>query len=101
MILRLYGRGRVVLPGEPQWDELWPHFDPLPGARQIIAAEIDLVQTSCGYVVPLFDYAGQRDIYPRWCQAKGGEEGLRQYRREKNHRSLDGLPTPLQLREQD
>jgi Pyridoxamine 5'-phosphate oxidase len=93
-ILRLYGKGFAVLPGTAEWDVYAPHFTILPSTRQIIAADIDLVQTSCGFGVPLYEYAGERDIHFEWA-AKKGEQGLREYVSEKNMLSLDGLPTDL------
>ncbi|WP_199615255.1 pyridoxamine 5'-phosphate oxidase family protein [Paenibacillus alkalitolerans] len=97
-ILRLYGTGSVILPGSAEWDALYPLFPPLQGARQIISIDVHKVQTSCGYAVPLMSYSGDRDTLRRWAEQKG-EEGLKQYRREKNSASLDGLPTPLGLGE--
>lgn len=96
-ILRLYGKGFTVLPDMDDWGTYAPHFPIMPGVRQIIVANIDLVQTSCGYGVPLYDYAGEREIHRVWAEKKG-PEGLREYIREKNVRSLDGLPTDLCLR---
>ena len=93
-IMRLFGRGEAVLPSSPLWDELFPLFEPLPGARQIILIDVSQVQTSCGFAVPNYKYVGQRDTLNRWAEAKG-EEGLAEYRRQKNTRSIDGLPTPL------
>lgn len=93
-ILRLYGRGEVVLPGGPLWEELRPLFPDHPGARQIVVAEISRVQTSCGFAVPLMTYTGQRDTLIRWAESRG-PEALVAYRQEKNVRSIDGLPTPL------
>lgn len=95
-VLRLYGSGTVVLPESPDWGELYPLFPPLPGARQIIAVDVHKVQTSCGYAVPFMDYGGERETLQRWALQKG-EDGLEQYRLEKNSRSIDGLPTPLGL----
>jgi hypothetical protein len=92
-ILRLYGRGAVVLPGTPRWAAMAGEFPTYPGGRQIIAAEITGVQTSCGYGVPLMEFAGQRDTLCRWAEAKG--EALPSYRQEKNAKSIDGLPAPL------
>ena len=92
-ILRLYGTGRVVLPTSTDWATLRPHFPIMPGARQIIVADIDRVQTSCGMAVPLLDYAGPRDNLHIWAAAKG-EDGLAAYRDEKNRTSTDGLPAP-------
>ena len=91
-IVRLYGNGSVILPGTSAWAELADRFPSHPGSRQIIAAEITRVQTSCGYGVPLMDYAGQRDTLLRWAEAKG--EALSLYRQEKNTRSIDGLAAP-------
>lgn len=93
-ILRLYGRGRTILPGSAEWEQYSADFTVFPGARQIILADIDLVQTSCGYGVPLYEYLGERDIYSKWVGNKG-PEGLETYKREKNLVSLDGLPTKL------
>jgi hypothetical protein len=96
-ILRLYGRGRVLRRGgSPYADLLASEFagaEPI-GARQIVRLDVDLVQTSCGFGVPLFDYRGERPTMARWAEAKG-EAGLQAYRREKNVRSIDGLPTGL------
>lgn len=93
-ILRLYGKGFAVLPGSSEWDEYAPHFTIYPSTRQIIIAEIDLVQTSCGFGVPLFEYKGERDIHFEWAEKKGSD-GLQEYIKEKNLVSLDGLPTDL------
>lgn len=93
-IVRLYGQGRTILRDTPEWDELFPLFPDLLGARQIIAANIDRVFTSCGYAVPFYDYKGERDTLMRWAENKGND-GLVEYRKEKNSASIDGLPTPL------
>jgi hypothetical protein len=93
-ILRLYGSGETLLPSSAGWDELHPLFERYPGARQIIAADISLVQTSCGFAVPRYEYVGQRDTLIKWAVAKG-DESVEAYQQEKNSRSLDGLPTAL------
>ena len=97
-IMRLYGKGFAVLPGSDDWEIYAPHFTIYPSTRQIIVADIDLVQTSCGFGVPLFDYKGERDIHFEWAEKKG-KKGLREYVLEKNLKSLDGLPSDLGLRE--
>jgi hypothetical protein len=93
-ILRLYGKGFVVLQGTPEWEKYSPQFTLYPSTRQIVIADIDLVQTSCGFGVPMFDYKGERDIHFEWAEKKG-EEGLKNYILENNLKSLDGLPTNL------
>ncbi len=94
LILRLYGRGRVVRRQDAEWAELRPHFAALPGERQIIVLDINAVQTSCGYAVPTYTYIGERDTLARWAEKKGAV-GLLDYWREKNQVSIDGLPTDL------
>lgn len=96
-ILRLYGRGTSLPRATSDYTSLlasaFDNQEPL-GARQIVRIAIDLVQTSCGYGVPLFDYAGERETLRRWAEHKG-ETGLEEYWRLKNASSIDGLPTGL------
>jgi len=93
-IMRLYGHGYTVLPGDAEWEELSANFTLVLATRQIIVADIDKVQTSCGFSVPYYTYDGERDHAEKWAQNKG-EAGLEAYKTEKNRISLDGLPTAL------
>lgn len=93
-ILRLYGQGRTILPGDAGWGDMAQYFHLQLATRQIIVAEIDKVQTSCGFSVPLYEYLGERDHAEKWALSKGAE-GLEAYKAEKNRISLDGLPTSL------
>ena len=92
MILRLYGRAKVIHKNEPQWESLYAAFTPIPGARQIFDLDIDLVQTSCGMAVPYFEFTGDRELLNNWAIKKGGS-GIRDYWNEKNQVSIDGKPT--------
>jgi len=98
VILRLYGTATVIHQGDAEWRELVSLFPPLPGARQIFDVALDLVQTSCGMAVPTFSYEADRTMLNEVAERKG-EEGLRQYRKEKNQFSLDGIPTHIVERE--
>ncbi|QLE41913.1 pyridoxamine 5'-phosphate oxidase family protein [Nostoc sp. C052] len=93
-ILRLYGQGTTILPSSPDWDSLYSLFLPIPGTRQIIVADIEKIQTSCGFGIPLYEYQGQRQTLVNWASKKG-EEGVREYQQQKNLVSIDGLATPL------
>ena len=97
LILRLYGRGRVIRRHTPEYEAIlaseFASIEPA-GARQMIMLHVDRVQTSCGYGVPLFECVSERDTLDRWAQAKG-EAGLEEYRRLKNARSIDGLDPGL------
>lgn len=96
-ILRLYGQGVSHRHDSSRFGELLTdHFDgdaPL-GARKIVELQVEVVQTSCGYGVPEFDYVGERAVLDDWAEKKG-EDGIQAYWREKNVISMDGLPTGL------
>jgi len=94
LILRLYGSARVIHRHDCDWNTCYSLFKPLPGARQIFDMKVDLVQTSCGMGVPLFDFAGDRMQLIDWATRKG-DTGLKQYWEEKNRTSLDGKPTHI------
>jgi len=94
MILRLYGRGRTVLPADAEFATLRPRFADLPGERQIIVLDVERVQTSCGYAVPRMDNPRHRDTLVRWAEKKG-PEGIVDYQQQKNVLSIDGLPAPV------
>jgi hypothetical protein len=96
-ILRLYGDGRIVLPGAPEWDELAANF-PATGygsnaasQRAIIVVDLNRIADSCGYAVPIMELVDERDVLVRHDQRKTPEE-LSAYRAEKNMVSIDGLP---------
>lgn len=93
-ILRLYGKGYTVLPGDDEWVGLSRNFTTLPATRQIILADIYKVKTSCGFGVPFYEYRSERDQAIEWAKNKG-PEGLKAYKKEKNLVSLDGLPAPI------
>jgi hypothetical protein len=92
VILRLYGQGRSLMRGTPGYAALVPKFEDVPGARQIVRLSVDLVQTSCGMGVPLFDYKQERGSLVRYWTAQG-IDNLRKYWGLKNMKSIDGLPT--------
>lgn len=91
LILRIYGRGRPVLPQDPDWDELAANFTLLPGTRQIFDVAVASVQTSCGWGVPVMTLKKERETMVKWHVQKDPEEWVRTY--QKRDRSIDGLPT--------
>ena len=93
-ILRLYGRGSVICPGEPDWDIYSDRFPALPGRRSIILMKIESAQKSCGYAVPVMEFKNERQALVKWAQNKG-LDGLERYWEDKNQVSVDGLPSGL------
>ena len=94
LILRLYGHGEVVRPGDARWNDLIARFTPMPGMRQIVLQHIESVQTSCGFAVPRFELVEDRQKLIEWSEKKG-EDGLAEYCAKKNRVSIDGMPTGL------
>jgi hypothetical protein len=99
-IVRLHGRGEVVVPADPRFERLLASCDfdgpaVAEARRAIVLVEVSRVSDSCGYGVPLMRYEGQRPHMDAWAAKKmrvGGSEALAEYQREKNATSLDGLP---------
>jgi Pyridoxamine 5'-phosphate oxidase len=90
-IVRLQGSGRVVMPDDGEWAELAGQFPPMPGVRSVIVLEADRISDSCGYGVPLFEFAGHRKQLTDWAEKKG-PDGVTEYQAKKNRESVDGLP---------
>jgi len=98
-IMRLYGTGTSVGWEKAEFEDLISQYYggviPL-GTRQIVRLNFDLVQTSCGYGVPLFDYKGDRAAIENWHDNKG-PDGIKSYWEQENLSSIDGLPTSLKV----
>jgi hypothetical protein len=93
-IMRIFGAGRVARPGSADFERLIGLFPEIPGVRQIMVIDIDEAQTSCGYAVPQYELVRERPTLVKWAE-KQGDEGLQDYWRRKNVKSIDGLPTGI------
>ena len=94
LVLRAYGKAKVIHPRAKEWPDRFSLFPSLPGARQILDVEVDLVMTSCGFGVPLFDYVCQRETLQRWGEKKG-PEGVHEFWEKRNQLSIDDRPTRI------
>ena len=72
------GRARSVVPGPPR-------------ARAVVVVEVERIADSCGYAVPLYDYAGERDLLDQWAGRKD-EAAMAADRAKRNSKGIDGLP---------
>jgi Pyridoxamine 5'-phosphate oxidase len=80
-VVRLHGRGEVLPvpdPGER-------------GVRAVIRVTLDRISDACGYGVPLMEFVGIRPQRDLWL-ARRGPDAVRDYVRERNAASIDGLP---------
>ena len=96
LILRIYAHGRAVLPQDDRWNELAAHFTILPGTRQIFEFDVDSVQTSCGWGVPLMTFDRESQTLKKYA-SKYSEAELLVYQHNRT-KSIDGLPVRLQDR---
>ena len=93
-IMRLYGRGRAIHPGDGEWNEYLAMFPAEPGVRQIMVIEVEAAMTSCGYGVPRFDGIEERDTLRKYWQSRPSDAAVK-YQQDKNLESIDGLPTGI------
>ncbi|MFW5924860.1 MAG: pyridoxamine 5'-phosphate oxidase family protein [Myxococcota bacterium] len=90
-ILRLYGRGEVLEPGDDGFDALHARFPSYDSVRAILRVHVTRITDSCGFGVPRYTFEGERRQLHDWADRKGAD-GLRNYQLEKNTESIDGLP---------
>ena len=96
LILRIYGKGRAVLPQDDEWDIVSHSFTILPGTRQIFLIGVDSVQESCGWGVPFMRLEKPRDTLARYHEQNETPERLAKIAT--RTQSIDGLPVRVQDR---
>ncbi len=90
LILRLYGRGKPVLPQDDGWKELAGHFNILPGTRQIFDIAIENVQSSCGWGVPQMELKSERETLIKYHRQADPDAWME--KTAGRNKSIDGLP---------
>lgn len=93
-IMRLYGRGRAIHPGDDRWSEYLGRFPAAPGVRQIMEIDVESAMTSCGYGVPRREGLEERDTLRKYWASRG-DHAAEKYQQDKNLESIDGLPTGI------
>lgn len=90
-IIRVYGRGTHLVPGNPHFEDLLTAFPPHQNIRSIIRIGATRVADSCGFGVPEMTFVGQRSRLARWGEGKTHDQ-IETYKRDNNTVSIDGLP---------
>ena len=90
LILRIYGKGRPVLPADPEWEQLSANFNLLPGTRQIFDIAVQSVQTSCGWGVPVMELEKERQTLVKYHAQSDPEKWAKKMSQRTT--SIDGLP---------
>jgi len=91
VIVRLHGRGTVVLPGEAAYEEVVALHLEHPSTRAVVVVDVERVSDSCGYGVPVMSFVEERDLL-RLSAEKKGPVGMESYWAHHNAASIDGLP---------
>ena len=94
LILRLYGKAKIYHENDKEYIKYSSLFEDFVGARQIIEMDVNLVQNSCGYAVPFMDFKAERSQL-KDSDNKKGREGIKQYWKDKNSKSIDGYDTEM------
>jgi hypothetical protein len=94
LILRLYGQAAIYHPRDREFQEYIGLFEENVGSRQIVEMKVDLVQTSCGYAVPIMEFKEERSVLDQWAK-KQGKDRIEKYWGEKNVESIDGFQTNI------
>ncbi len=90
-IVRLHGTGDVIDAEHSEFETIRAMFGEIAGLRSFIRVRCTRISDSCGYGVPRYKFLDNRNQLPDWCDRKG-PEGVSEYIRSKNDRSIDGLP---------
>jgi Pyridoxamine 5'-phosphate oxidase len=100
-IVRVHGRGEPVFRDDPRFPELLARFaNPgQPSVRAIVVVTAEQVSDSCGYKVPMLEYAGDRSTHTDFFGRKSDDEFAAYCaKKDFNGSSIDGLPAlPLPL----
>lgn len=100
-IIRLHGRGRIVWPADPEFEDLLARgelhglTDVVQARRAIVIVDVERISKSCGYGVPLMEFSAERnhfDLAKRKRLRTMGSDELRTFQARRNAASLDGLP---------
>ena len=94
LIMRIYARGRAVLPQDDDWNALVAHFTILPGTRQIFVFAVDSVQDSCGWGVPFMTFDRERQTLSKYHAQQVEADRLAKIAERTT--SIDGLPVRAQ-----
>lgn len=91
LILRIYGKARVMQFDEPGFDAELARFPGFERARNIVFVDIESVADSCGWGVPFYEFKGEREQLKRAIDHYSREDWVER-RYTSNAKSIDGLP---------
>ncbi|MDX8367228.1 pyridoxamine 5'-phosphate oxidase family protein [Cytobacillus sp. IB215665] len=81
-ILRAYGYGKVIKKYTAQYYTWMEDYYPnilSESARQVFVVDIEAVQTSCGFAIPIMEYVNDRNTLSEWTKNKVSQGKLDEY----------------------
>jgi len=94
LILRLYGQAKTIHPRDNEWSELSELFPDFTSTRQFFVVDLELVQNSCGWSIPYYEFQGERTTLED-LHDKMGRDAVETYWQDKNTKSLNDKPTGI------
>ena len=92
LILRVYSTARTIHHDHEDWDALSAEFPDLAAKRQVYDMNIEMVQTSCGFAVPIMDFQSERSTLQDYFEQSRGT-AAEDYWSGVNAKTIDGLLT--------
>lgn len=97
LVLRTYGKAKVYHYGSDKFNQYTELFGNLVGSRQIFELDIEMVQASCGFAVPYYEFKGERHQLTEWTENKSQKEnGLKEYWFSRNNKTVNGENTNIE-----
>jgi len=93
-ILRLYGRAHEINHEDAEFNDYYALFPDYAAPRQVYVLDIDSIQTSCGYGVPVMKLDHERETLDKYMENLG-PDGVSEYKQKHNLKTIDGLRTRL------
>jgi len=94
LIMRLYGKAQTLHERDSGWAEYINLFPEYTSSRQIFILDLELVQTSCGYSIPFYEFSGDRNALIN-IDDKVGKSGIIDRQKKYNLTSINGKATGI------
>lgn len=94
LIMRLYGSAKTIHERDPEWHDYINLFPEYTSSRQVFILDLEMVQTSCGYAVPHYDFLSERNTLVK-IDDKVGKSGIIERQIKYNTKSINNKVTGI------
>ncbi len=92
--MRLYGSAKTIHERDPEWHDYINLFPEYTSSRQVFILDLEMVQTSCGYAVPHYDFLSERNTLVK-IDDKVGKSGIIERQIKYNTKSINNKVTGI------